>query len=320
MQSSFNQLNKHHDNPTKDSGLALEYQPASALCVTGEDALPFLQGQFTQELKSGAAMPVAYGLWLNQKGRVMGDSHILRVSPHELWLFSLGSPAAVLRERLEAYIIADDVNIDDQSAGWRGLLLAGEAAREWLVREFGAAPEPGSFVRAGDGFAFHGRRGIEDSIELLLPRSVPGLPPSFSTMEPEQAERARILAGVPAVPRDVGPGDLPNEAGLEDEAISYTKGCYLGQEVMARLKAMGRVRRRLERVVAARGSVPPVPSALFQGDKVVGELRSVVPSGKGEGWAGLAMLSLLALDGGSPLALAADAEPVLTVEKREERT
>jgi folate-binding protein YgfZ len=86
-----------------------------------------------------------------------------------------------------------------------------------------------------------------------------------------------VTAGLPEIPAELGPGDLPNEGGLEHEAISFTKGCYLGQEVMARLHNLGQVRRRLFVVEAlapagelTRGTV------LFAGEKRVGELRSLL--------------------------------------------
>jgi folate-binding Fe-S cluster repair protein YgfZ len=88
---------------------------------------------------------------------------------------------------------------------------------------------------------------------------------------------------------------LPNEGGLEHDATSYTKGCYLGQEVMARLKSMGQVRRRLMRVEGP-GAVPAeLPVPFFVGGKKVGELRSAVRVG--DGFVGLAMISLLGMTG-----------------------
>jgi folate-binding protein YgfZ len=123
-----------------------------------------------------------------------------------------------------------------------------------------------------------------------------------------EVERERIAAGIPAVPMDLGLADLPNEGGLETEAISYTKGCYLGQEVMARLKAMGQVRRRLRRVRGT-GEPPPRPTALYQAARKLGELRSAARDGAD--WIGLAMLSLGSLQRDEGLALAADGAPVV---------
>src|SRR3954467_1839593 len=114
--------------------------------------------------------------------------------------------------------------------------------------------------------------------------------------------RRRIAAGIAAVPADVGPGELPNEGGLDATAISYTKGCYLGQEVMARLKSMGQVRRRLLRVRAGATAVPTLPAPLFSGDRRAGELRSAVVDADGS-VIGLAMLSLLFVKADTRLSL-----------------
>jgi tRNA-modifying protein YgfZ len=276
------------------------FLPGACLHVTGEDALSFLQGQFTQELRSKATCPVAYGLWLNQKGKVLADSYVIKEADDNLWVVSLYGSAAVIRERLEAYIIADDVVIEDVSAAWQVVAVGGEKARDWLESVAGGVPASGEYVLAGDGFLFRGRRGEEETWEWVLPAGA-ALPEGAVVVGEDAVERRRIAAGIPRVPQDIGVGDLPNEGGLDEGAISYTKGCYLGQEVMARLKAMGTVRRRLVRVRAASGVMPAVPCALLQGEKRVGELRSVVADGAG-GFIGLAMVTKLGLDPVLPLA------------------
>ena len=105
------------------------------------------------------------------------------------------------------------------------------------------------------------------------------------------------------------PADLPQEAGLEGAAISFQKGCYLGQEVMARLKAMGQVRRQLWRVAGAGDAVPP-PGALLRGaeERPAGEIRGAVTDGAG-GWIGLAMISLLHAPADARFWLPGDAQP-----------
>ena len=220
------------------------FQPAACLCVSGEDALTFLQGQFTQELRPAVAPPVAYGLWLNQKGKVLADSFVLREAPDRLWVISFSVNAAVIHERLDAYIIADDVVIADETAAWRGLALGGAEVEAWLAREAGAVPAAGEFIRAGGGFVFRGRRDGQMSFEWLRPV---GSPFSAGLVELTAADvdRLRIAAAIPRVPQDIGSGELPNEGDLDAVAVSFNKGCYLGQEVMARLKAMGTLLRRL---------------------------------------------------------------------------
>jgi len=269
------------------------WQPAAALRVTGDDSATFLQGQITNDLHKAAVGEAVYGLWLNQKGKVLADSFVQPVGPRDFRIVSYFSPAAVIRERLEAYVVADDVVIEDLTDRVEGLTIFGDAA---AVRE----------VPMG-GWKFGGRRSRAPQVEVVAPSGslaplVAGLAGAMA-LGPGEMERRRIAAGIPAVPADLGPTDLPNEGGLEAEAISYTKGCYLGQEVMARLKTMGQVRRRLVRV-RGEGATPPAPAELFQAGRKVGELRSVAADGAG--WIGLALVVLLQVKRTEALALAAD--------------
>lgn len=275
------------------------WQPAAWLRVTGTDAATFLQGQFTNDLRDMRAGGAVYGLWLSVKGKVVADSFVLRGQGEEFWLGSYFSAAEVIRERLEAFIIADDVSIEDQTTGWRGFSVWGVPASELRV--------PGALV-------FPGRRGREASVECVLPLERMAVMETILREAPrlavEEVSRRRIEAAIPAVPMDIGPADLPNEAGLEADAISFTKGCYLGQEVMARLKSMGQVRRRLLRVRGA-SATPPLPAALHVGERAVGELRSAVR--EGAHFHGLAMISLLNLAGASQLALTPGGDPSVTL-------
>jgi tRNA-modifying protein YgfZ len=241
-----------------------------------------------------------YGLWLNVKAKVVADSFVLRGEAGEFWIGSYFSPAATIRERLESFIIADDVTIEDQTDAWRGI--------SWI----GGAP-PAEF---GARVRFPGRRSQAQTIELVFPARESAEVRDFCRGARElsagEMERLRIEAGIPAAPRDLGLGDLPNEGGLEAEAISYTKGCYLGQEVIARLRSMGQVRRRLLRVTGEGENFPALPVPIFSAGRRVGELRSAALDGAG-GFTGLAMLSLLHLTPGAKLSFAPEAEPVLRV-------
>lgn len=294
-------MDKTHEFPAPSRPWFCPGQPGACLHVTGEDALTFLQGQFTQELRSKVVAPVAYGLWLNQKGKVLADSFVIRETTDSMWIISFSCSGAAIRERLEAYVIADDVVIEDRTAEWAGLTVGGPEAEEWMAREAGGVPVTGEFLKAtGGGWVFRGRRGGETSFEWVRPVGA-AVPAGLGEVSVEALERMRIRAGIPRVAQDIGAGDLPNEGGLDEAGISYTKGCYLGQEVMARLKAMGTVRRRLVRVRGAGRGVPAVPCALLQGEKRAGELRSAVADGEG-GFIGLAMVTKLGLDPAAKLA------------------
>lgn len=272
--------------------------PKTLIRVTGQDAFTFLQGQFSNDLRPppGSA---THGLWLNQKGRVIADSHVLRISENEFLLTSAHSAADVIRQRLEDYIIADEVELADESGITHALVFSGAGSGGILGQLLGAAPAGGRFVRSGELLAFAGCLLPGENFEILgtetavtkIRREL--MAHGATEMGAAEADFARIAAGIPAVPLDLGPEDLPNEGGLEATAVSYTKGCYLGQEVMARLKNLGQVRRRLHGLTG-RGTPPVSRAALYQGGKKVGEIRSA--ASRGDAVVALAMLSLLNLN------------------------
>jgi folate-binding protein YgfZ len=281
------------------------WKPAAWLRVSGGDAATFLQGQFTNDLGKPPLGGAVYGLWLNVKGKVVADSFVLRgATADEFWIASYFSPGSIIRERLEAFVIADDVVIEDAGDGWSAVTVFGEGAASLLPAD------------AQGGFRFAGRRSIGEVIEWIFPASqgeaVRARFAGLTELSGDEVARRRIEAGIPAVPADLGPNDLPNEGGLEAEAISYTKGCYLGQEVMARLKSMGRVRRRLERVAVMAGEMPRLPAPLFDGPRQVGELRSAARTEGGPA-IGLAMVSLLNVAPGAKLGLSPAAATEVTV-------
>lgn len=275
------------------------WKPAAWLRVTGADSFSFLQGQISNDLRGMKPGSAVYGLWLNHKGRVLADSFVVRAGEEDFWLGSYFSSAATLRERLEAYIIADDVSIEDETGLWEGITLLGTST----------PPAPAGAV------SFAGRRGGAPSLEMVFPAKcraeMETLVAGERALEAGKMERRRIVAGVPSVPSDIGPNDLPHEGGLDAEAVSYTKGCYLGQEVMARLKSMGQVRRRLMRV-RGEGGEPATPVELFQGERKIGELRSVAADG--DGFVGHALVTLLNFRADTPLTFSTGGGPVRAVE------
>jgi folate-binding protein YgfZ len=274
------------------------WKPAAFLRVFGSDAFTFLQGQFTNDLREVTSTRAVYGLWLNHKGRVLGDGFVGKRGEDDFWIASYFSPAEILRNHLEAFIIADEVTVQDCTADSSAITQVGLD----IAQPFVPPPE-------AKAVTFGGRRGLPSCSEWIFPSQAEALIFPLLAGKPQiefaEMERARIEAGVAAVPLELGAGELPNEGGLENSAVSYTKGCYLGQEVMARLKSMGQVRRRLMRVDGA-GAIPPLPAALFQGERRIGELRTAVS--RGDQFIGTALLSLLYLREKDGLSFAASGE------------
>jgi folate-binding protein YgfZ len=269
------------------------HRPACVLRATGSDAAAFLQGQFTNDLGKVGPGDAVYGLWLDRKGRVIADSHVIRaMGPDEYWIASLFSSAAAVAGHLGSHIVADDVELADQTAGWLGTSLIGDGTGAWLAGK----PRP--------GLVFPGRRTAGENWEWLHREadsaSVAAALAGARAAQAPEIERMRISSAIPSVPADIGPADLPNEGGLDAQAISYSKGCYTGQEVMARIRATGRVRRALVRVKGA-GAVPALPSGLWRGGRREGEIRSAV--GDAGGFLGLALVSAAAALAKGPLSL-----------------
>ncbi|MEY3529902.1 MAG: hypothetical protein RLZ70_970 [Verrucomicrobiota bacterium] len=217
--------------------------------VSGEDAAAFLQGQCTADLR---AVSLVDALWLNRKGRVLAHTVVSKEADGTFLLLAPRLTAAALIAVVTANVIADDVIATDESAGWRRWVAWGEiptagAARVFATQRFG--------VPAWD---------------VLTPAGA-AAPATLAALA--ELEALRIQSGVPSVPDDCGANEFPQECGLEPW-VSYTKGCYLGQEVMARIQSMGSLRRILRRVASVDGASLAAGSELSVEGKVVGKVRS----------------------------------------------
>lgn len=259
-----------------ESQCLFAHKPAAVLRFSGEDQLEFLQAQGTADLLGPPGL-VRYNLWLDHRGQIQGDGFVLRESEEHSLLVSYASPASLLREKFERHIIADDVEIEDCTAQYRLLSVAPADVPAFLSGLDLEIPEAGKILYTGAALAYHGRRLGPDTLDILYSGDGAfALPEGWTdTLEAWDAERRRIQAGIPLVPGDLAENGMnPVEAGILS-AVSFTKGCYLGQEVVARVHRLDRSSRRLVRLQGL-GPAPSVPGDLLLEGQVVGELRSVV--------------------------------------------
>lgn len=226
-------------------GLAHRIRAAAILDVCGADRIPFLQGQLTQEMKGlapGDARPVA---GLTPKGKLLFVARAV-VLPDRVRLLAPTALRTAMLDHLRRYVLASRVAIEDRSEAF---------VRFGLYGPEGARLSPPGGVERLPGEA-------EFSAELLVPAERQGdveavLGASGSEAVPEPtAEALRVEAGRPRFGTDMDASNLPDEAGLS-EAISTTKGCYVGQEVVARLRTYGRVNRRLVGFRFPERAIPP---------------------------------------------------------------
>jgi len=228
--------------------------------ATGTDCKRFLNGQLTNNmlaLQPGLAM---YACALTAKGKLSADLYVAETRD-AYYLDAESLLRESLQARLEKYLIADDVTLEDVTDEF-GLFHVidpeSTGPRSQQLPSVGVLAESGGFLVESNRFGVHG-------IDLWFPAGRTAAVQEMLKQSPadsQTAENLRIEQGIARWGYELSAEVLPKEAGLDDRAISYTKGCYLGQEVISRIKSIGHVNRHL------RGLVPPDGIVIESGDKL----------------------------------------------------
>lgn len=250
--------------------------PSAALRVTGADRVPFVHGQVSNDVRGLATNSMCRSAILNAKGQVEYDVRIYR-REDDLYIHTHAGLGAALLERLKRYVVFDDVQLDDITDKLSVYHVSNDIASS-LGFVDGVQLLPGDFgtlliANVARGFAggadLHALRDHAPALEDFL--SARG-----ALLSPNDLELARLRAGLPDAHLDGFLERLPQECGLEG-AVSYRKGCYIGQEIMARLEARGNTRYGLQRV--ALSALAPVGSAITRAGKNVGQLGANLQDG-----------------------------------------
>jgi len=262
------------------------------LVVSGEDRSRWLNGMVTNNIRDLALNRGNYSFLLNPQGRILGDLNAY----HRGEIFVLTSDLAQLpklRESFDHYIIMDDVELTDISDKLGSIGLAGPAASAVLQR-FGAPVDlqPGE-VRdyAFEGIGYSLLRGIletPDSYEIWvslehLPRFWQALVSAGAVPAGTQAlEWLRILNGVPRYGQDITERYLPQETG-QMRALHFVKGCYIGQEIVERIRARALLHRSFAGL-QVHGAAPAVGATISADGKKLGEITTAatIPLAEGE--------------------------------------
>ncbi len=294
-----------------------DVSPRGKLQLTGEDRVRFLNGQVTNDVKALASGRGCYATFTNGKGKIRADAVILNLA-NALWVDLEPGCDVKMAAELEKFLIADDVHIQNLTEAWRAYTLVGPMAAD-ILREAGLCVSPPTQYfevaylmssELGDGFLYRSHRARTDSFDIrveqlqssaLIGRLSATLKKHGGDfMDANALEIARIEAGIPRFGAEMDENTIPPEAGLESLAISYTKGCYLGQEVIARIKSVGHVNRTLVRL-----KLPPeakTGDSLIFNEREVGKLGSAVVSSS-FGPIGLAIIRREAETPGTKLSL-----------------
>lgn len=227
----------------------------------GPDAVRFLNGQLTQDvtaLDPGRSLPACV---TDAKGKLQFRVYLLEFKPGVLWVTMPGGNPEELEARLTKYLIADDVEVTDRTGEFQLYHIVG-----------GELEESGhSIVRK----TF--RCGVEGN-DIWIPVDYPAeLPAALDEIPHDALEDLRIERGIPAWGSELTPGILPQEADLEASDISFQKGCYIGQEVISRIKSAGKVNRSLIKLEFAEDLGVSPGDVLISGEAEGGVVTSVSP-------------------------------------------
>lgn len=288
---------------TGDEVLLADVSERGKLRLGGKDHCRLLHNLCTndvQSLKPGSGLEAFF---LDAKGKIVDFVKMYRLE-NLVWLDTEPGRSAELAKHLDRYVIREDVEIRDETAAYSQFHLCGgrvDAVIRGLIDE---AP-PGSmgiFEYPLGASTIQVRRSVRSlfpgydilvptaDVQELLARIQSAAGDAITPMDEATSEALRIEAGLPAFGKDITRDNLPQEIGRDQQAINFNKGCYIGQETVARIDAMGHVNRRLRRLRIDGSSVPATGDKVLSGEKEVGAITSAASFPSGAGVVAMAMI------------------------------
>ncbi|GEO38699.1 glycine cleavage system protein T [Skermanella aerolata] len=256
------------------------------LAIDGPDRATFLQGLVSNDVTFAGPSRAIYAAFLTPQGKYLHDFFIVEMGG-KLLIDCEAGRLADLQRRLKMYKLRSKVALEDVSAQYSVTAAFGPGALEALNLPAG---EPGGAAELGGGVVFADPRLSALGARAILPRGTEASAleaAGFKVAEVADYDRLRLEAGVPDGSRDlIVEKAILLENNLDElNAISWQKGCYMGQELTARTRYRGLVRKRLFPVIVE-GTLPAPGTTVMLGDKEAGEMRS------GSGDRALALLRL----------------------------
>jgi aminomethyltransferase len=292
-------LPRHFGDPREEylfvrraAGL-LDFSNRAVLEFTGADRLPYLQGLISNDLRVASPGEGIYAAFLSQQGKVLGDCRVLTTD--ESFIVDVWEPLKPkILDHLQRYLVADEVEIADLTDRCAILAIQGPKSELLLEKFLPKDQQPKkvldhSIAEIGGveiRICRYSHTG-EDGFDLIIPLAAVEsmahqLTESASTYSArwigaEAYEMLRIEAGIPRYGVDITDDNLILETGLA-QAVSFNKGCYLGQEVVERIRSRGHVNKALTGLVIHGENPPPAGSKLLSAEKEIGTITSSVYS------------------------------------------
>ena len=274
------------------------------IAVRGDDRAPYLQGLLTNDIEALSHGDGCYAAYLTPQGRMIADMAVLNLG-EELLLDVHPTVTAMLVDRLRECVFTEDVTVEDRTTQWAALGVHGpESARvvSQVVRPgVGDGPAPVGADELGGYPEYRHRVGRFEGVPVVTARSDETGEVGFilyadagvrvalgdalvkagaTQLDAATFDLLRVEAGRPAFPADMNQDTIPLEAGIEDRAISMSKGCYVGQEVIIRIlhRGQGRVARRLVGLSFEPDGEPPVAGATLTTRDDVNRIGTITSS------------------------------------------
>jgi folate-binding protein YgfZ len=285
------ELDAQYRQLREECGL-LDRSERGKLLLRGAEAAEYLQGQLTNDVEGLTPGEGAYAALLDRKGRIQADMRVLRVSAvpfHDIsgernseaseeqliWIDTEPVALATAKRHLEMYKVGREVELADVSGKRAILSLIGPRAVE--VAATAALPEHACEETAVEGIECLAV-GTGEGVDLIAASAGAGalrealLSRGAAEVGEQAAEVLRIEAGRPRFGAEMGSATMPAEAGIVARAVDFEKGCYIGQEPVARLHYRGKPNRHLRGLELSAPAEPGAPLRL--GEKQVGEIGS----------------------------------------------
>ena len=221
----------------------------TALILRGADAAEYLQGQLTNDTEALEREEGRYAALLDRKGHLQSDMRLLHLENDEIWIDLEPGPAPGVLKHLSTYSIGRDVEVEDVTERWAITSLIGPRSVQLAGFE-GLGPEHAQRFREWNGtevLAVATDVGLDLLTSADQAASLTELLRAAGAAEVSEqaAEIIRVESGRPRFGLDMGPESMPAEAGITERAVDFEKGCYIGQEPVARLHYRGKPNRTL---------------------------------------------------------------------------
>ncbi len=258
--------------------MLIDLSDRAKLRVTGPDRIRFLNGQLTNDVTKLQPGFSVHACALSAKGKLCGDLFVIPLNDAVILDYERALRDSI-PARLEKYLIADEVELEDVTEQFALFHVCNTVLPDAIL--------PEATITASNRFAVDGK-------DLLVPVTLKSVVPKLLKETPltdAELEQFRVEQGIPRWGAELSEEVIPNEAGLDERAISYTKGCYLGQEIISRIKSVGHVNRHLRGILLIDGpDLQPGDHLVRDDGKPIGTVTSACRSVHLDAWIGLAYL------------------------------